>query len=149
MLTFTSCRNSVRCKRWIQHHRFLSIVSCLVLKPYSLGVWTGSSMGMMHQEARGNSRWATRKIYNRQFGRIMWHLLPRRGEPDLKTGESLFISLPVLLEDSRVWELFPQVLVLSCWHSMFDNSLQGMAAPFVASRCMGCCSSNSPTMLWS
>ena len=52
------------------------------------------------QEAWANSRWATRKMYSRQFGRITWHLSPRRGEPDLKTGESLFISLPVLLEES-------------------------------------------------
>ena len=33
---------------------------------------------------RANSRWATRKIYSRQFGRITWHLSPQRGEPDLK-----------------------------------------------------------------
>ena len=47
------------------------------------------------QEAWANSRWATRKIDCKQIRRITWHLSPRRGEPDLKTGESLFISLPV------------------------------------------------------
>ena len=53
-----------------------------------------------HHEAWANSRWATRKIDCKQIRRITWHLLPRRGEPDLKTGESLFISLPVLSEAS-------------------------------------------------
>ena len=48
-----------------------------------------------HQQVRANSKWATSKIYSKQFGRITWQLSPRRGEPDLKTGESLFISLPV------------------------------------------------------
>ena len=47
------------------------------------------------QEARANNRWATRKIYSRQFRRITWHLSLRRGKLDLKTGEFLFISLPV------------------------------------------------------
>ena len=51
-------------------------------------------------EAWANSRWATRKIDCKQIRRITWHLSPRRGEPDLKTGESLFISLPVLSEAS-------------------------------------------------
>ena len=51
-------------------------------------------------EAWANSKWATRKIDCKQIRRITWHLSPRRGEPDLKTGESLFISLPVLSEAS-------------------------------------------------
>ena len=38
MQTFTSCRNSVRCKRWIQHQCFFSVVSCLDLKACSLVV---------------------------------------------------------------------------------------------------------------
>ena len=47
------------------------------------------------KKAWANSRWATRKIDCKQIRRITWQLSPRRGEPDLKTGESLFISLPV------------------------------------------------------
>ena len=38
MLTFTSCRNSVRCIRWIQHQRFFSVALCLDLKVCSLVV---------------------------------------------------------------------------------------------------------------
>ena len=38
MLTLTSCKNSVRGKRWIQHQRFFSVALCLLLKACALGV---------------------------------------------------------------------------------------------------------------
>ena len=96
MLTFTSCKNSVRCKRWIQHQRFFSVrvVSCS--KSVFFGCLNRVVDGYDIIKKRGpTADGQPRKIYSRQFGRITWHLSPRRGEPDLKTGESLFISLLV------------------------------------------------------
>ena len=64
------------------------------------------------QEARANSRWATRKIDCKQIRRITWHLSPRRGEPDLKTGESLFISLPVSWKSLGTLSVGPSFVTL-------------------------------------
>ena len=67
MLMFTSCRNSVYCKRWIQHQRFFL---CRVVS-FSKSVFFRCEQGRQCvrrcQEVQGSSRWATRKIDCKQI----------------------------------------------------------------------------------
>ena len=127
MQTFTSCRNSVRCKRWIQHQRFFSVTSCLDSKSVFFGCEQGRRWVRRRQEAWANSKWATRMIDAgsseesrgtccREEANQIWKLV----SPFHFTACSL----------GRVWELFPQVPVLSRWYSMFDNFSPGDGCAF-------------------
>ena len=75
---------------------------CIMSFPTSMffGCEQGRQWVRRHQETRANSRWTTRKIDRRQIQRIIWLLLPQRGELDLKIGESLLISLAVVVTNS-------------------------------------------------
>ena len=72
---------------------FCHIVSCS--KSVSFGCEQGRRWVRRRQEAWPNSRWATRNIDRGQIQRITWCLSPQRRGPDRKTGESLFILLPI------------------------------------------------------
>ena len=89
------------------------------------GCEQGHQWVQYHQEAPANSRSATRKIDYKQIRRIIWLLLPRRGKPDLKTGESLLISLLIAATNSyrrsqfchvdRAWPTILSMVWLRLW----------------------------------
>ena len=147
MLTFTSCRNSVRCKRWIQHQRFFSVASCLVLKAYSLGVWTGRRWVWCHSRSAGQQQMGNQEDLQQAVMKNHVALVATKRRTRSKNWWVPFHFTACLLEESG--NSFRRSQFCHIDTACSTTSLQGMAAPLAASHCMGCCSSISPMMLWS